>query len=264
MLFGGLCHAQNNEAVIDQVGEENRSNIEQEGLKNRAEILQEEGHTLLLYQRGSKNSAFVRQFPYHGSGIIIPFPPGNGNPPPFNGNGVLKAAGAYAELQQEGYLNISDILQMGNHWTKVSQKGSKNEANIEQTGFSQGVGFNPPGMAEPCPPAFGNCDGQSEDGSVSSIIQEGLKNSAGIVQNGSHWANIQQYGNRNSADIFQKLGKPKLNTKGLTLISGTTFSAQIIQFNDFNTARIEQYRQTAHPIVIEQWGHETDVEVVHH
>lgn len=266
ILLAGLCHAQSNEVLIDQIGRKNRSNIEQEGIINRAEVRQQEGHTLLLYQTGSKNSAYVRQFPYQGSGIILPFPPGNGNPPPFdgNGNGSVNASGSFAELQQEGYLNFSDILQMGNHWTKVTQKGSKNEANVEQTGFSQGVTFNPPGVAEPCPPAFGNCDGQSEDGSVSSIIQEGLKNSAGIVQDGSHWANIQQYGNRNSADILQKLGKPKITTKGFTLISGVTFSAQIIQFNDFNTARIEQYRQTAHPIVIEQWGNETDVEVVHH
>jgi hypothetical protein len=264
VMLAGVCRAQNSEALIDQVGRENRSVVVQEGLKNTADILQEEGHTLFLTQKGSKNSAFIRQHPYHGNGVILPFPPGNGNPPPFNGNGLKTGYGAYAELLQEGQLNFVDILQLGNHWTKVTQKGSQNEAEVEQSGASFGIAFNPPGVSDPCPPPFGNCDGQSSEGSVSSIIQEGLKNKAAIKQDGSHWANIQQYGNRNTADIIQMVGEPPLMITGLSLLPGVTFSAQIIQFNDWNTARIEQYKQTASPIIIEQWGHETDVEVVHH
>lgn len=264
ILFASVCHAQNSEALIDQVGRENRSVIVQEGLKNMVDVLQEQGHTLFLTQKGSKNSAFIRQHPYHGNGVILPFPPGNGNPASLNGNGLETGFGAYAELLQEGELNFVDILQLGNHWTKVTQKGSRNEAEVEQTGASFGIPFNPPGVSDPCPSAYGNCAGHSEDGSVSSIIQDGLKNRAGIKQDGSHWANIQQYGNSNKADIIQMIGEPTLMVTGLSLLPGVTFSAQIIQFNDWNTARIEQYKQTVNPIIIEQWGHETDVEVVHH
>lgn len=192
---------------------------------------------------------------------------------PFQGeNGVSNSpSSSYAEILQYESSNVAAILQAGSHWAQIFQLGLNNLASILQEGGSgDSFSFNPPGVANPCPPPFAPCDGSSDGGSTASIYQEGDRNDtsieqkdgsneAKIVQYGSDLeAIIRQYGDENYASILQDF-------RGVSLLSNMPGfrSAEILQSNNNNIATVEQSVPTQLPIQIVQDGN-MEIHVEHH
>jgi hypothetical protein len=221
--------AQNNEVLIEQVGQNNNLEGVQDGRNNTADVYQMNGHYANIEQNGVGNTAMINQL----------------------------VSGSFAELIQDGSTNVASINQGGNHSTNVYQSGKGNTATVNQSGdrdSMMGFVFNPPGNPDVCPPAFGTCSGGSENGSTSYIAQKGMENNAEVNQTGAFWAMIEQDGNFNEASITQ-------NLTGIG--SGTNVSAQIYQMNDGNTASITQNVLTVNPIVVNQTGVGAPVHIVH-
>jgi len=246
-LTASLAFAQSNEAHIEQVGTFHEGYIQQEP-----------GTVSDVSNTGN--------FP--GNGF-------EGSPPgvPFQGdesyNGLESSS--YAEILQYESSNVASILQSGSHWAQIFQLGLNNLASVLQEGGSEdSFSFNPPGVANPCPPPFAPCDGSSDGGSTASIYQEGDRNDASIEQkDGSNEAKIvqygsdleaiiHQYGNENYASILQDF-------RGISLLSNMPGfrSAEILQTNNGNVATVEQSVPTQLPIQIVQDGN-MEIHVEHH
>ncbi|MDZ7718955.1 MAG: curlin repeat-containing protein [Balneolaceae bacterium] len=177
----GLTFAQSNESHIEQVGTSHKGYIQQEP-----------GN--ITY------GSYIGNFPGNGFDGLpngIPFQGKNG------ADGSL--SDSYAEILQYESSNMASILQAGSHWAQIFQLGFSNIASIlQENGSGESSSFNPPGVANPCPPPFEPCDASSNDGSTAYIYQDGDENEAKIVQYGSQLeAIIHQYGDENYASILQ-------------------------------------------------------------
>lgn len=262
--------AQQNDSQLQQVGLDNNLQTIQNGSSNSAAITQVDGHDALIEQYGFNNSAIINQ--ESGLNSHTPeFPPGNGNPPPFfNGGNDFLDRSSYADIYQNGQQNHASINQSGSHWAQIFQSGLNNLASIIQEGSGSGISFNPPGVANPCPPPFAPCTASSDEGSVASIYQEGDRNNANIEQDlGSNEAAIVQYGSDLEAIIhqfgdnnFASILQDFRGISALNSISGFK-SAEIFQSNANNIATVEQSIPTTLPIQIVQDGN-MEVHVEHH
>lgn len=240
--------AQSNVSQIVQIGNYHEAQIEQEA------AIGNDGY-------------YIGNFPGQGQGVD-----GAPNGQPFQANiDGIEDSGSFAEIFQFDTENFASITQAGSHWGQIYQDGFNNIAMINQDGNGgSGVSFNPPGVANPCPPPFSPCEATSEKGSVASIYQEGDRNDANIEQNlGSNEAKIIQYGSDLEAIIhqfgdsnFASILQDFRGASSITSLSGFR-SAEIEQTNNNNIATVEQSVPTSLPIQIIQNGN-MEIHVEHH
>lgn len=230
----------------------------------------------IIAQEGTSHDALIQQesgvLTGNGQSSYFPGEGVNGIPPgvPFKDSSGFLSSNSYAEISQLDVGNIASINQSGSHWAKIFQTGLNNLASIIQEGSGSGISFNPPGVANPCPPPFAPCTASSDEGSVASIYQEGDRNNANIEQDlGSNEAAIVQYGSDLEAIIhqfgdnnFASILQDFRGISALNSISGFK-SAEIFQSNANNIATVEQSIPTTLPIQIVQDGN-MEVHVEHH
>lgn len=245
-------------ALSNLFAQSNEAHIEQVGTFHEGYIQQEPGTV-----SGGSNSGNFPGNGFEGSPPGVPFQDNEG----FNG---LHSA-SYAEILQYESSNVAAILQAGSHWAQISQLGLNNLASILQEGGSgDSFSFNPPGVANPCPPPFAPCDGSSDGGSTASIYQEGDRNDASIEQkDGSNEAKIVQYGSDLEAIIHQygdeNYASILQDFTGVSLLSNMAGfrTTEILQTNNSNVATVEQSVPTQLPIQIFQDGN-MEIHVEHH
>ena len=222
---------------IEQSGNADQADFTQKGMQNEVWISQTGSHIAEVIQDGTGNSATIIQKQSKAMPAPV-FPPGKGNPPPFSG-GNGKVGSSIAYIEQVGDDNNVTLAQTGSHSAWITQEGQGHVATVTQTGTSgSGIPFNPPGKGNPDPPPF---RGYQSAGSVAVTYQQGLKNELVLNQEGSHFAEINQTGEKNNAIVNQIYNAPgKEGSKALITQAGMKNIARIDQFGGGHSAQLTQ------------------------
>jgi hypothetical protein len=235
--------------IIEQSGNTSQVDYTQNGLQNEVWISQTGFHAAEVIQDGSGNSATIIQKQSKSMPAPV-FPPGRGNPPPFSdGNGTAGSSIAY--IEQVGDDNIITLEQTGSHSAWITQEGQGHVATVTQTGTSgNGIPFDPPGKGNPDPPPF---RGDQSAGSVAVSYQQGLKNELVLNQEGSHFAEINQTGEKNNAIVNQIYNAPgKEGAQAVLTQEGMKNIARIDQFGGGHSALLTQNGNGNNAIIQQQ------------
>ena len=234
---------------IEQSGRTGQADFTQNGLQNEVWISQTGFHEAEVIQDGTENSATIIQ--KQSKSMPAPaFPPGRGNPPPFSGDNG-KAGSSIAYIEQVGDDNSVSLAQTGSHSAWITQEGQGHLAKVTQTGISgSGIPFDPPGKGNPDPPPF---RGDQSAGSVAITYQQGLKNELFLNQKGSHFAEINQTGEKNNAIINQIYNAPgKEGSQALITQQGVKNIARIDQSGSGHSALLTQTGNGNNAIILQQ------------
>lgn len=222
---------------MEQHGRNNQAEVVQNGSQNEVWISQTGFHVAEVIQDGTGNSATIIQKQSKAMPAPV-FPPGRGNPPPFSG-GNGKAGSSIAYIEQVGEDNSVTLEQTESHSAWITQEGQSHVATVTQTGnFSSGIPFDPPGVGKPDPPPF---RGDQSAGSVAFVHQQGLENELVLYQEGSHFTEINQSGEKNNATVNQSYEAPGIEgSQVLILQEGMMNFARVNQFGGGHSAVITQ------------------------
>ena len=180
-----------------------------------------------------------------------------------------------ATIEQIGDYQNADVYQQGSHSAKLIQSGQNGSAGYQNSAVvNQFPGSGAPGGDRTFPPGNpdgvpfqGDFEGAGSASSFAVITQLGEYNSSNVDQFGSHWAEILQQGDGNSASVWQESGgsgtpfnppgNPDVCPPPMAPCSGSSdgSNAYVHQEGDDNTANIYQLGG-AHTATIEQFGND--------
>jgi len=237
-----------NTVFIEQSGSANQADFTQDGSENEVWISQTGFHEAEVIQNGTGNSVTITQNQSKSMPAPV-FPPGRGNPPPFSG-GNGNAGSSVAHIEQVGDDNSVTLEQTGSHSAWISQEGQGHVTTVTQTGTSSGIPFNPPGKGNPDPPPF---RGDQSAGSIAVTHQQGLENELVLYQEGSHFAEINQTGEKNNAIVNQIFNAPgKEGSQALITQEGVKNIARIDQSGSGHSALLTQTGNGNNAIILQQ------------
>jgi len=222
VFASSMAFAQNNDADVDQTGDDHNATVSQDGSLHEAIVDQDShfgtGHTAeITQQTGDENFAYVDQNQ-------------------ANSEAYITQTGSYNESRskQAGY-NVANILQEGN--TNVLGQYNNLSANAYQkNGFGNGVG----------------------DMSSLDLDQIGDLNEAGLWQEHHAEASIAQNGNENDAHVYQSGTAGLAVNSAFVSQNGNLNEADVNQDGEGNSASVQQghaaYTSSSNTADIDQMG----------